>query len=357
MDNNRRAFNFAAAGLTGLLLLTLLALGLVPGAKPTVADTGCTKGEIVEYALLAPSGSNQFGPAITDLSQKGGTDRFALKNCTSPMFAATSVAFVNDGLNLNASNVRAEAQRFKDDRGAWQQALKGMQDKISKFSVRDNTSTYQTLAMVPQGTDWPRLIKADRDIPVGQVLVAHLKDGSEREFRYGCDLQPVAPRFPNVPKIDEAPPATVPTTAPPVVTTPPQKPTTTVPGTTPTTKPPVVTTVPPSTTTTVLTCPPGQVEFEGRCVKVGVSDGVGGNTRPVTQPVAEHPQGSSPGATVFAPTPPPQVRPIGDPNGGSGSGGAPPATGPTDNSDAGQTTPPAAVGGPAGCNPTVAICP
>lgn len=120
---------------------------------------------------------------------------------------------------------------------------------------------------------------------------------------------------------------------------------------TPTTAPPVTTTTAPPPVTTTTTAPPPFVcptDFRPirtpprnlrDCEKIEDAHDPGeqgGNGSPAVQPVAENP----PAPVVGAPAtePPPAERPQDHPQGGSGSGGAPAPTGPTDNSDAGQVT-------------------
>jgi hypothetical protein len=68
------------------------------------------------------------------------------------------------------------------------------------------------------------------------------------------------------------------------------------------------------------------------------TDRAGADESPAKDEVKNNPQSATSGAPTSEP--PPAERPQGDPNGGSGDGGAPPPTLPDDNSDAGQTTSP-----------------
>jgi hypothetical protein len=100
----------------------------------------------------------------------------------------------------------------------------------------------------------------------------------------------------------------------------------------PTDNPPPPPPPPPTTTTTK---PPTTEDCQ--------QNGTGPNCPfpPVQQPPQDNDTsgvdtGPTPGAPVSEP--PPAERPSGDPNGGSGDGGAPPPTGPTDDSDADEVT-------------------
>lgn len=81
-------------------------------------------------------------------------------------------------------------------------------------------------------------------------------------------------------------------------------------------------------------CPPGQVPYEGRCVKESSDDGVGGNDSPASQPVGEHPQGGTPGAGDEPPKDDDPGRTPDDngqsDHGSPGDGGAGAPTGPSD---------------------------
>lgn len=87
---------------------------------------------------------------------------------------------------------------------------------------------------------------------------------------------------------------------------------------------------PPGSLTPPVSSPPHPTCIFFGCVKPPSDDKTGGNQSSRTQPV-----GHSPPAP---PPPPPAVRPPGDHNGGSGDGGAGPATGPTDTAHSGDST-------------------
>lgn len=215
------------------------------------APASCTDPSVTYYALQAPVGSNNFGPALGTTDPEAAYKRLQEKMCSGdPLFAATMVAYKTGGLKLSADNVEAQAKTYASNKTTWSTAAKDFLNSIESYGVVYDPHTYQTLGMVPNGSDTPRLVKSNQKVVAGYVLVLHFNDGTVRQLRLICDLQPVEDTFPNV-KI-----VVVIKTQEIVVETTSAVKTTTVTKSTTTSTPPRTTTTTTTTRTTSYTPPP-----------------------------------------------------------------------------------------------------
>lgn len=216
------------------------------------APASCTDPSVTYYALQAPVGSNNFGPALGTTDPEAAYKRLQEKMCSGdPLFAATMVAYKADGLKLSADSVTAQAKTYASNKTTWSTAAQDFLNSIESYEVINDPHTYQTLGMVPNGSEVPRLVKSSQKVVAGYVIVLHFDDGTVRQLRLICDLQPVEDTFPNVKivvviKTQEI----VVETASSVATTTVTKPTT------PSTTPRTTTTTTTTRTTTSYTPPP-----------------------------------------------------------------------------------------------------
>jgi hypothetical protein len=301
--NMTRANARRLAAIGGGVLVVILITLLVPSIRDSVTgEPPKTKacGQDVHFYSLDADG-NRFGPAasgeVVELK-----DELHDRRCADP---ALTVAHAHvwgipgfGALQGDAAFTAAYADLVEHP-AKWRKVIRAVEalEKESSASVETMRGSYQTLYMLD--TQYGPLIRQDSvDRPSFRVLRFFAEGGRVVNFKLDCGFQPVQQEFPGVPPVDEPPPE-----GPPPTTTP--------------------TTAPPSTTTTTVPegCPPGTVPFDGRCVKPPSDDGEGGNDRPVSQPVDEHPQGPTPGAPTD--DPPPADREPNDPNGSNGNDGHP----------------------------------
>ncbi len=263
--------------------------------SPECRKTPACQRWIHHYANDAPLGSHQFGPAIADPTL--AVARWNTKNAHDGEFTAVweNIVLYN-GAN-DTTWIEQRARQLESDCTEWGRTVDRINGQIVSMSIANDPRTYETYLMVPRSGDVPQVGKTDRPVAAGLVLQLHLRDGRTEEARLVCDLQPVRPHL-NAPAFP----------APPGPSTPPAPP----------------------------RCTPPYVPYEQRCIKLGTDDGHGGNQSRMSQPVAQHPQGPTPGAPHQAP--PPAHRPPGDTNGGSGNGGHPKPPTPPDTSHSGDTT-------------------
>lgn|GEM_PF-3342386 len=233
------------------------------------------------YAYDAEPGTHNFGAAIQMADAAAGSQRFATKAHCDPLWLATVKAYLQEGSNFDPTTVQDEAKSYVTDHVKWDAAIQEVYGQIDSFELADAGNVqYASLGMVPGNNpnEMPTLTKFGTEPSLGQVLAAKLKNGTVRNFRGICDLQPAEEEFSKVPqpvvpeKTPTLPPKkiTVPPSSPPTTTTPPEKTTTpsiptttttvpstttTVPSTSTTTTPPTSTTTTPPVTTTTTTPP------------------------------------------------------------------------------------------------------
>lgn len=342
---NRQRAAVVTAALAAFLALGLLFPGIIPfiggPSDATPVAVSCPSDEVHFYS--ADVEQNFFGPAVPSGTIDQQKQELHNRRCKDPALVVghAHVWGMEGFAQLNSDAAfTAKIRELRDNHQLWLDTIKGLEERenASTASQATMSGSYETLYMVDGAQDVPLIRKAEPDRPSFAVLrFVYTANGHTVNYKLDCGFQPVG-QFPGVPPVS-APQPPPPTTAPP--------------GTTPTTAPPVTTTTttttaPPGTTTTTappFVCPKDYrpIRFPTRslqdCEKIEDAHDPGeqgGNGSPAVQPVAESP----PAPVVGAPAtePPPAERPQDHPQGGSGSGGAPAPTGPTDNSDAGQVT-------------------
>jgi|GEM_PF-4499009 len=231
----------AMLGLIGLVLVLVLPsvgvnlFGASAGTPPS-PPTACTT-SVVYYANSAPKGSNNFGPtqSVPKTSHATAAQKKALANsaydrliskmdgCVAnpkaknakgdTLFTAETAAYFAHGVNLDAANAEAMGNTYAGNKSSWTTAVKGLKAQVVSYKAIYDPNKYQTLGMVPNGSKQPSLIRSSQNVQVGWALVVKLKNGTEREFRIICDLQPVG-HFPHVPTtpVPPAPPTHKPPT-------------------------------------------------------------------------------------------------------------------------------------------------
>ncbi len=205
------------------------------GGNPTTGRPAGTECITTPYFFAngAPTGSNRFGPELTDPSLEAGVARFDLKLRSDPAFAAVweRVILNPDWVNTQPGWYEARATEFLGNEELWCEQVDAIYDAIDKMEVQDRTEAYETLLMVPRGDAVPAIRKTERPVPMEHVLVLRLKDGRTEFARYVCDLQPARPEIPGVPPVSvpvpPAPPLPPGVTIPPVAPPPPTHPPTT----------------------------------------------------------------------------------------------------------------------------------
>lgn len=223
-----------------------------PTTSGTPAPAPCTDPQVVYYATQAPVGSNNFGPALSTTDPGAAYKRLEEKMCSGdPLFAATMVAYKADGLKLSADSVTAQAKTYASSKTTWSADAQAFLNSIESYGVVYDPHTYQTLGMVPNGSDAPRLVKSNQKVVAGYVLILHFNDGTVRKLRLICDLQPVEDTFVNVKVV-----VVIKTQEVVVKTTSSVKTTVVTKSTTPSTTPRTTTTTTTTRTTTSNTPPP-----------------------------------------------------------------------------------------------------
>lgn len=312
-----------------VVIVLLLMTGNIPFVRaPHIVPLANACGDSVHYAAYdAARGSNTFGPKQDFADVDAATKRLDMKMCQDPLFASTIVSFAKDGVHLDPAQAEATAKAYVGNRQQWSKAVTSLKAKVASYTVENIDAPYESLAMLPKSSkaEMPKLLKVDRPVVLGKVLVLHLKDGSERMLRIICDLQPSAPHFPKVAPV-----------VPPTKSTPPAPaPRKTQPPTTPKSPTPCVcptTSKSPSPTPSHCVCPttkPSPSPSDCHCVTpTEVTQPKIDTAAPVPQFTAP-PQ--SPGASVGPrPSPNPTSDPVSSPtpapsgyNGGTGPTSSP----------------------------------
>lgn len=197
------------AVLYGVLAGTVPSSESQPGPKPSAsvsatvdcASTGITASKPF-YADLARVGSNQFGPDQNYHDKATALKKLATTMSCDYYIAAVEVDFRASGNKLSVDQVNATAKTYGGSKTTWSNAVYGFLGDIdvAKTYTKYEDKHYATLGAIPNGTKEPTLFSATPDHAAEWVLVLTFKDGTVREIRIVCLLQPVEISFPNVPK-------------------------------------------------------------------------------------------------------------------------------------------------------------
>ena len=157
-------------------------------------------GPVVHYdAYDAPTNSHQFGPTNPNPNEPvaAAQARFEQKLSEDPLYTATVAAFVQNGVFINTAQTQATAATYASNQSAWNEANWLLTADITSYQTQYFDATYTSMGMIPgsgQGV-MPTLFVIPRPVTLGWAMVVTLQNGTTRDFRIICDLQPSAPNI------------------------------------------------------------------------------------------------------------------------------------------------------------------